>query len=177
MVKRREPSVPAPLPDPASEAASPSEANRPPEVSFLPGSYVVVSTVGEMRDFFVDLSPMSESAAIESGLSAATWRTLQEIGFSRDEISLVVGISPKTIRRKENRDESLDVPEGDRTMRFLRLMVEAADAFGDADKALKWMRRPNVALRGKTPLAMIATEAGTALVRRALGVIAYGGVA
>lgn len=171
MVKRRDPSVPGTRP------SGRPEADRQPGVSFLPGTYTVVTTVREIRDLFADLSPLSESAAIEAGLSAATWRTLQEIGFSRDEISLVVGNSPKTIRRKENRDEPLDVPEGDRTMRFLRLLVEAADAFGDAAKALKWMRRSNIALSGKTPLDMIATEAGTALVRRALGVIAYGGVA
>ena len=62
-------------------------------------------------------------------------------------------------------------------MRLLHVTTEAVEAFGETDKALTWMRRANVALLGKTPLAMIASEAGTALVRRALGVIAYGGVA
>ena len=62
-------------------------------------------------------------------------------------------------------------------MRLMRITVEANEAFGDPAKAMAWMRRPNSALLGKTPLDMIVTEAGAALVRRSLGVIAYGGVA
>ena len=133
--------------------------------------------LAKVCSLLVDPSPASESAAIERGLPAGTWRELQKIGFSRDEIALVIGNSTKTIRRKENRGEPLDIAEGDRTMRLLHVTTEAVEAFGETDKALTWMRRANVALLGKTPLAMIASEAGTALVRRALGVIAYGGVA
>ena len=126
---------------------------------------------------FLIHQPMDEFTAIVRGLPAAAWRSLERAGYSRDEISAVVGNTPKTIRRKEKRDEPLDLTEGDRTMRLMRITVEATDAFGDQAKALAWMRRPNVALLGKTPLEMIATEAGTALVRRSIGVIAYGGVA
>jgi putative toxin-antitoxin system antitoxin component (TIGR02293 family) len=102
-------------------------------------------------------SPMGELAAIVRGLPAAAWRSLEHAGYSRDEISAVVGNSPKTIRRKERRDEPLDVAEGDRTMRLMRITVEAAEAFGDQSKALAWMRRPNAALLGKTPLETITT--------------------
>ena len=122
-------------------------------------------------------SPMEEFSAIVRGLPAAAWRVLEQRGYSRDEISAVVGNSTKTIRRKEAQGQPLDLTEGDRTMRLMRITLEAADAFGDQVKALAWMRRPNAALLGKTPLEMIVTEAGTALARRSVGVIAYGGVA
>jgi putative toxin-antitoxin system antitoxin component (TIGR02293 family) len=62
-------------------------------------------------------------------------------------------------------------------VRLFKITAEAFEGFGDPDKAMSWMRRTNRALGGKTPLEMIATEAGTALVRRSLGAIAYGGVA
>lgn len=62
-------------------------------------------------------------------------------------------------------------------MRLMRITTEAVEAFGDTSKAMTWLRRGNIALLGKTPLEMMATEAGTALVRRAIGVIGYGGVA
>jgi uncharacterized protein (DUF2384 family) len=81
-------------------------------------------------------SPMDELAAIVRGLPAAAWRSLEHAGYSRDEISAVVGNSPKTIRRKEKREEPLDLAEGDRTMRLMRITVEAADAF--ATKARRW---------------------------------------
>ncbi len=83
----------------------------------------------------------------------------------------------RTIQRKEAQQQLLDVAEGDRTMRLLRVAVQAVEAFGDVDVALAWLRTPNTALVGKTPLDMVTTEAGTGLVRRALGVIEYGGVA
>lgn len=130
-----------------------------------------------MCSLLVEPSLVSESAAIARGLPASTWRGLQQIGFSRDEIASVLGNSAKTIRRKEDSDEPLDVAEGDRTMRLMRVTTEAVEAFGDTSKAMTWLRRGNIALLGKTPLEMIATEAGTALVRRAIGVIGYGGVA
>jgi putative toxin-antitoxin system antitoxin component (TIGR02293 family) len=143
--------------------------------TLLDGAHAVPDVPGV--SFFVHVPPLTESSAIERGLPATTWRQLQMVGFTRDEIATVVGNSAKTIRRKENQSERLDVSEGDRTMRLLRVTLEAIEAIGDADKAVDWMRRSNVALAGQTPLAALATEAGTALVRRALGVIAYGGIA
>jgi putative toxin-antitoxin system antitoxin component (TIGR02293 family) len=123
------------------------------------------------------MSGYAESATISNGLPARTWKSLQGVGLSRDEIAHVVGTSPKTIQRKEAQQQLLDVAEGDRTMRLLRVAVQAVEAFGNLDAALAWLRTPNTALVGKTPLDMVATEAGTGLVRRALGVIEYGGVA
>jgi putative toxin-antitoxin system antitoxin component (TIGR02293 family) len=123
------------------------------------------------------MSGYAENATISSGLPVRTWKSLQGVGLSRDEIARVVGASPKTIQRKEAQRQLLDVAEGDRTMRLLRVVVQAAETFGDVETALAWLRAPNTALVGKAPLEMVTTEAGTGLVRRALGVIEYGGVA
>lgn len=135
------------------------------------------TSLRELLDRFNRISPASESAAIRNGLSANTWNALQLLGFDRADIATVVGSSEKTIHRKFAMSETLGVAEGDRTMRFIRVMLHAFEALGDIDKALMWLRRPNRALSGQTPLEMMVTEAGTALIRRALGVIAYGGVA
>jgi putative toxin-antitoxin system antitoxin component (TIGR02293 family) len=133
--------------------------------------------LSKVCSLLVDPSPASESAAVKGGLPAGTWRELQKFGLTRDEIASVLGNSAKTIRRKADSGEPLDIAESDRTLRLLRVITDAADALGDTAKALNWMRRANTALLGKTPLEMMVSEAGTALVRRALGVIAYGGVA
>jgi putative toxin-antitoxin system antitoxin component (TIGR02293 family) len=123
------------------------------------------------------ISPTSESIAIRNGLPATTWNALQLLGLGRDEIANVVGTSEKTVQRKVAMSETLGVAEGDRTMRLIRIIFHAFSAFGDADKAFAWLRRANRALHGQTPLGTMVTEAGAASVRRALGVIAYGGVA
>jgi putative toxin-antitoxin system antitoxin component (TIGR02293 family) len=126
---------------------------------------------------FHQISPERESMAIRNGLSANTWNALQLLGFDRAEIASVVDSSEKTIHRKVAMSETLGVAEGDRTMRLIRVMLHSFEAFGNVDKALTWLRRKNRVMRGQTPLEMLMTEAGTALIRRALGVIEYGGVA
>lgn len=126
---------------------------------------------------FHAISPTSESAAIRNGLSANVWYALELLGFSRRELASVVGTSEKTIHRKILMSEVLAIAEGDRTMRLVRLMLQTLESFRNTDKAFSWLRRPNRALHGQAPLDTMVTETGAALVRRALGVIAYGGVA
>ena len=67
--------------------------------------------------------------------------------------------------------------EANQATRLREVLAEAIDAFGgDAEKARRWLRSPVEHLGGKTPLEMLATEAGTALVRESIGAIAYGGL-
>ena len=117
------------------------------------------------------------AASIRAGLSAKFWLELRRLGLTSPELAAVIGVSEKTISRKQHGREPLDVVEGDRTLRITHLVLEAAHAFGDLGKALRWLRKPNRALGGESPLDLAVTEPGTALVRRALGVVEYGGVA
>lgn len=55
------------------------------------------------------------------------------------------------------------------------ILAEAESAFGDAEKANRWLNQKNLAL-GNTPFAMLATKAGTNEVRKVLNAIAYGEV-
>jgi len=52
----------------------------------------------------------------------------------------------------------------------------ASTMIGDEKKARSWMRKPNVALGGETPLQLIQTESGTSRVKQLLITIAFGGV-
>lgn len=122
-------------------------------------------------------SPLDMAAAIRGGIASAAWSRLRAIGFTPPELASVVGVSEKTISRKKGGDAVLTVAEGDRTVRLAQLALEAARAFGELDKAMRWLRKPNRLLGGEKPLALIATEPGTVLVRRALGAVEYGGVA
>jgi putative toxin-antitoxin system antitoxin component (TIGR02293 family) len=117
------------------------------------------------------------SSSIRAGLAPNVWSELRRVGFSTPEIASVVGVSEKTISRKQRGHEPLDVAEGDRTMRLAQVTLETAQAFGALDKAMRWLRKPNRVLGGEKPIELIATEPGTAMVRRVLGTIEYGGVA
>ena len=125
----------------------------------------------------VDLSAASGDAIIHGGVLSSTWSKFEAFGFLSSEIARIVDTSIKSIQRKKKSDYPLSVSEADRTVRIGKVLVEALDAFeGDGDKVLGWLRSPVRHLGGKTPMEMLATEAGTALVRESLGAIAYGGV-
>ncbi len=67
--------------------------------------------------------------------------------------------------------------EDDCNPQLAQVTLEAERAFGDRAKAMRWLRKPNRILGGETPLDLIATAAGIARVRYALGLVEYGGVA
>ncbi len=141
------------------------ERHRP-GVSFLDSAAVRLPQNG--RDL---------AQSIRDGISYKVWLELRRIGFSVAELAAVVGISEKTISRKQQSHERLDIVEGDRTMRLAHVTLDAARAFGDLDKAMRWLRKPNRVLAGEKPIDLITTEPGAELVNQALGTIEYGGVA
>ena len=97
-------------------------------------------------------------------------------GFTIEEMAGVIGISPRTVGRKEKCTTPLTKAEADRAIRLSRVTHTAVDAIGDLEKAVRWLRKPNAALRGQTPLRLVESEPGTELVLAALDRIAYGGV-
>jgi putative toxin-antitoxin system antitoxin component (TIGR02293 family) len=70
----------------------------------------------------------------------------------------------------------MDGHESDRLIRLARITVLANQCLGDDALATRWLKQPNLALAGKTPLELIDTESGSRLVENVLGRIAYGGV-
>lgn len=62
----------------------------------------------------------------------------------------------------------------DRLTRVARVMARAEEALGDAEKARRWLRKPNRALQGRVPLDLARSEAGARTVEQALGRIEHG---
>jgi putative toxin-antitoxin system antitoxin component (TIGR02293 family) len=94
--------------------------------------------------------------------------TLKELAASLD-------LSPRSLQRRR-REGRLARYESDRLYRLARIIALAKHYVGDDEKATRWLRRPNRALGGTTPLALIDTELGARAVENVLGRIAYGGV-
>ncbi|MDX1982407.1 MAG: MbcA/ParS/Xre antitoxin family protein [Bryobacteraceae bacterium] len=56
----------------------------------------------------------------------------------------------------------------DRAIRAARILARAQSTFGNPEKALVWMQEPKRRFGGRTPLEMLANEAGERLVEEIL---------
>jgi len=74
---------------------------------------------------------------------------------------------------KDNRN--LDSAASERVVRVADITRMAEETFGGHGPATDWLKSPNLALGGATPLSMLDTEPGAGEVRRILFAINYGG--
>jgi putative toxin-antitoxin system antitoxin component (TIGR02293 family) len=62
----------------------------------------------------------------------------------------------------------------DRAVRLARTAAIAEHVFGDAERAWRWLRAAKRQFRGRSPLRLLATEAGARLVEELLYRVADG---
>jgi putative toxin-antitoxin system antitoxin component (TIGR02293 family) len=118
------------------------------------------------------------SAIVEAGLPAMVVRDFAlASGMTMADIGSVVGTSERTMSRKVGSGESLEPAESDRAYRLFDTVARAVHAFGDVEKARRWLRREVPSLGGRTPIDLLRTEIGTREVLSALNRIEFGGVA
>ncbi|MCW5983040.1 MAG: DUF2384 domain-containing protein [Bryobacteraceae bacterium] len=64
--------------------------------------------------------------------------------------------------------------ESDTAVRVARVTAMAEQAFGEQERAWRWLRKPKRHFNGKTPMEMLATEAGARLVENMIAQIEHG---
>ncbi len=96
-------------------------------------------------------------------------------GLTLKELATSLDLSPRSLQRRR-REGRLARHESDRLYRLARIIALAKHYLGDDKAAPRWLKRPNRALGGSTPLQLIDTELGARAVENVLGRIAYGGV-
>lgn len=105
------------------------------------------------------------------------YETLEAVGerlrISRDELSEALQVPLRTLTRRK-KDRRLKPDESDRLARLARIAAHAIDVLEDEDKAASWLRTPNRALGGSTPLKMLDTDLGARQVEEVLGRIEHG---
>jgi putative toxin-antitoxin system antitoxin component (TIGR02293 family) len=112
--------------------------------------------------------------AVKAGLPVRTFRAVADaLGVSDAELARVAGISGTTLTRRK-RTGSLSPEESDRVLRIARLLARSAEAFGSSDAAAAWLKEPNLALGGATPLAYAETEVGAREVENLIGRLEHG---
>ncbi len=93
--------------------------------------------------------------------------------FSKKEMDALI-IPKRTLARRKAKHETLTLEETDKALRLARISAEADRVFGDQEKSSRWLRKPNSALSGQTPLELLKSETGALAVGELLGQIDHG---
>lgn len=125
------------------------------------------------------IAPADPAAVVErimNGLPVLEFDALRELlGLTVEDMARKIGISVATLSRRRQHREPLDPAHGDRIMRFARLYWLAVELHdGDAATARAWLRRPAVALKGRTPVDFAESETGAREVEYLIGRIEHG---
>ena len=111
---------------------------------------------------------------IQKGLRFSELETLQNsIDLPFEQLAAKLSISRSTLQRRKAAGR-LSPDESDKVIRYSRLVRQAADLFGDIEKARAWLKHPQYGLGGAVPLDYARTEAGAREVENLLGRIKYG---
>ena len=111
---------------------------------------------------------------LREGLPFSSFEKLRSaIDMSASELARVVSIAPRTLARRKETGR-LQSDESERVLRIGHLLDLAQDVLGDAKKAQTWLKSPNRALGGSSPLGYADTEPGAREVEELLGRIDHG---
>jgi len=119
---------------------------------------------------------MELEAAIREGFpQKVVKKVMIAAGITLKELATSLDLSPRSLQRRR-REGRLARVESDRLYRLARIVALTKRYLGNEEAATRWLKRPNRALGGRTPLELINTELGARTVENVLGRIAYGGV-
>jgi len=104
---------------------------------------------------------------LRRGLPASSFkRATAELDVSASELSRWLGLNRRTLVRRKTR---LSTTESSRLFRLARLYARASEVLDGRAAAARWLRRPQRALGGEIPLALLDTDAGALAVEQLLG--------
>jgi putative toxin-antitoxin system antitoxin component (TIGR02293 family) len=92
---------------------------------------------------------------------------LRDSGLTDDELYTLV-VPRRTLTHRRARLQALSRDESDRAVRLARLAALAEQVFGDPERSWRWLRAAKRQFQGRTPLQLMATEAGARLVEELL---------
>jgi putative toxin-antitoxin system antitoxin component (TIGR02293 family) len=104
---------------------------------------------------------------VENRLSTQVIDGLRGSGLSDDEIYSLV-LPRRTLTHRLARREALSRDESDRVVRIVRIAALGEMVFGERERFWRWFRAAKRRLQGRSPLQLVATEAGARLVEESL---------
>jgi len=103
------------------------------------------------------------ASLVERRLPAAAIQSLVRGGLSDAEVYQLI-VPRRTLAHRVARHQPLSREESDKAVRVARITAMAEQVFGDPQRAWRWLRKPKSRFEGKTPIEMLASEAGARLV-------------
>lgn len=112
---------------------------------------------------------------LKHGLPPSAFEQLREqLDLAAEAMARLAGVSTRTLARRKKHDEPLAPDTSERLLRFARLYEIAADVLMSEAEARRWLKAPNAALGGQSPLDYADTEPGAREVEDLLGRLAHG---
>lgn len=119
-------------------------------------------------------SPAEAISAIRAGFPASSLEQLRvKLDVSTPALAALTSIAVRTLARRV-REGRLRMDESDRVYRMNALFERTVEVLGNDDAARRWMKSPNRALGGKTPLEYAETAPGVKEIENLLGRIEHG---
>lgn len=113
-------------------------------------------------------------AVIRAGLSSAAVDSLAKtLRVTQAELAAALDIPERTLARRKKAG-TLNSEESAKLVRLARVVGKAGETFEDLDTALDWLKSPNAALGGATPMSLLDTDIGAESVLDTLGRIEHG---
>jgi putative toxin-antitoxin system antitoxin component (TIGR02293 family) len=95
-------------------------------------------------------------------------------GFTIEELARLVHIPARTYARRVAAKARLNIPEGERAVRIMRLYERAKELFVSHVNTRQWLNTELPALGWRTPLDFARTEQGAREVENLIGRIEHG---
>ena len=113
------------------------------------------------------------ASLVEKRLPATAVKALVRGGLSDAEVYQLV-VPRRTLAHRIAKHQPLSKDESDKAVRVARVTATAERVFGEPVRAWRWLRESKRRFDGKTPMDMLATEAGARLVEEMMGQIEHG---
>lgn len=118
-------------------------------------------------------SDQDVASLVEKRLPSATIKSLVRGGLSDAEVYRLI-VPRRTLAHRVAKHQPLSKEESDKAVRVARITALAEHVFGEAQRAWRWLRKPKHFLGGKSPIEMLATEAGARIVEETIFQIDHG---
>lgn len=111
---------------------------------------------------------------VRRGISAgAVDAAVRVLGIGQAELARALDIPERTLARRK-KEGVLNRDESGKLVRLARVVARAVEVFEDEAAALDWLKAPNAALGGASPISLLDTDLGSDAVLDTLGRIEHG---